>query len=181
VILEIIAAVVVGSFALALILEPLVRSTRPAPAPLELPDPEETPRGIALEALREIEFDRETGKLSDADYVELKDKYTQVAVRAMRAEERDLPATEPAGATEPLTAVEAIIAAKVRAIRSLQPSGASAPACPTCGPRPEPDAIFCSSCGDRLPTGVACSSCRAPLAHDAGFCEACGSQQVRSA
>jgi len=39
----------------------------------------------ALEALREIEFDRETGKLSDADYAALRSEYTQRAVAVMRA------------------------------------------------------------------------------------------------
>ena len=38
-------------------------------------------------ALREIEFDRETGKLSDADYSELKARYTEAAVLAMRQED----------------------------------------------------------------------------------------------
>lgn len=38
----------------------------------------------AVEALREIEFDHVTGKLSDTDYAELKSSYTQTAVAAMR-------------------------------------------------------------------------------------------------
>ena len=50
-------------------------------------DPEETPKGVALPALKEIEFDRETGKLSDADYELLKGKYTAAALEALRAEE----------------------------------------------------------------------------------------------
>jgi hypothetical protein len=37
-----------------------------------------------VEALREIEFDHVTGKLSDVDYGELKDQYTERAVKAMR-------------------------------------------------------------------------------------------------
>jgi hypothetical protein len=38
----------------------------------------------AVDALREIEFDHATGKLSDTDYAELKSSYTQTAVEAMR-------------------------------------------------------------------------------------------------
>ena len=45
----------------------------------------ENPRNPALEALREIEFDRETGKLSEADYSALRSEYTQRAVAVMRA------------------------------------------------------------------------------------------------
>jgi hypothetical protein len=50
----------------------------PPPAP---PDASSNP---AIDALREIEFDRATGKLSDADYTALKASYTQRAVDAMR-------------------------------------------------------------------------------------------------
>jgi hypothetical protein len=39
----------------------------------------------AVDALREIEFDHVTGKLSDTDYAELKSSYTQSAVAAMRS------------------------------------------------------------------------------------------------
>jgi hypothetical protein len=45
----------------------------------------DTRRNAAMEALREIEFDRETGKLSDADYEALRSTYTQRAVDVMRA------------------------------------------------------------------------------------------------
>lgn len=43
-----------------------------------------TRRNAAMEALREIEFDRETGKLSDTDYEGLRSTYTQQAVEIMR-------------------------------------------------------------------------------------------------
>jgi ribosomal protein L40E len=39
----------------------------------------------AVEALRELEFDRETGKISDSDYEPLKARYTEQALVAMRA------------------------------------------------------------------------------------------------
>jgi len=42
---------------------------------------------LAVEALRELEFDRQTGKISDADYTPLKARYTEEAVVAMRAGE----------------------------------------------------------------------------------------------
>ena len=175
---EVIAALVVGVLALGFVLEPLVRGTRrnSAAAELEPLDAEATPRGIALAALREIEFDRETGKLSDDDYQMLTTKYTGEAIAAMRAEEQArpiLPGATPAGPD----AVEAVIAAKVRALRSARSSQASdGPSCPSCGPRPEPDALFCSSCGNRLPTGASCGGCGAAVPPDGKFCEACGSK-----
>lgn len=72
-------------------------------------DPRDPDRNTAVDALREIEFDRATGKLSDADYGELKASYTQRALAVMRS------------------------------------SGAAV--CDVCGPRPEHDAQFCSTCG----------------------------------
>ncbi|HEY0527947.1 MAG TPA: hypothetical protein VGD02_03905 [Gemmatimonadaceae bacterium] len=39
----------------------------------------------SVEALRELEFDRATGKISDADYEPLKARYTEQALAVMRA------------------------------------------------------------------------------------------------
>lgn len=44
-------------------------------------------RASAVEALRELEFDRQTGKISDSDYATLKARYTDQAVAIMRAGE----------------------------------------------------------------------------------------------
>jgi len=116
----------------------------------------------AVVALREIEFDRVTGKLSDADYEELKTRYTARALEAMRA---SAAAAEPAAT---VTADEAIEAA-VRAYRERMRS------CATCGPRPEPDAVYCSNCGRYLPG--ACEGCGASVTEaGAAFCASCGRQ-----
>jgi len=40
---------------------------------------------LAVVALRELEFDRETGKISDSDYEPLKARYTEQALAVMRA------------------------------------------------------------------------------------------------
>jgi hypothetical protein len=136
-VLEAVAAALVGVAGLWLVLQPLLGFTRRETPPLEPLDPEETPRGIALAALKEIDFDRETGKLSDGDYEFLKAKYTRVALDALRAESP--------GMTR--DGIEDMIAAKIRIIRS---AGSARARCATCGPRPEPDAVFCSTCGLRL-------------------------------
>ena len=84
---ETLAAALVGLLALFVVLRPLIWPT-PAVEPVFEPvEQEETPRGVALLALKEIEFDRETGKLSDEDYRFLKEKYTAQAIEALRAEE----------------------------------------------------------------------------------------------
>jgi hypothetical protein len=138
-VLEAVAAALVGLAGLFLVIHPLLRRQRsnspPATEPL---DPEETPRGVALAALKEIDFDRETGKLSDADYQFLKAKYTAIALDALRAEQES-------SEQDPL---EAIIAARSRTRAGTD--GRGQPTCRICGPRPEADAVFCSTCGLRL-------------------------------
>jgi double zinc ribbon protein len=176
---EALAAAIVGLIAVWLVFQPLVQRSVTRSPPIEPLDPEETPRGVALTALKEIEFDRETGKLSDADYEFLKAKYTAAALEALRLERA---AAERAERSDD---VETIIAAKVRALRSASataPSDLPAPStnasrsCGSCGPRPEPDAVFCSSCGRPLPSRSACDRCGAALQPDSRFCEACGRQ-----
>jgi hypothetical protein len=122
-------------------------------------DEDMTPRAVALRALKEIEFDRATGKLSDADYETLKRQYTGLALRALRA----------AGS-------EILDAAGVRQM-AHPGSPVSHPACPTHGPRPEPDAEFCSECGRRLREAPGyCTHCGTELAIDAHYCNACGAR-----
>jgi hypothetical protein len=173
---EALAAVLVGIAALWLVLQSLIRPRSSPALPLEPLDPEETPKGVALAALKEIEFDRETGKLSDDDYELLKAKYTSAAVEALRHEE--------AGAVP--NDIEALIAARVRSLRSatattpvdtfppLSAASGSGPACDTCGPRPEPDAVYCSTCGRPLTARQYCDRCGAGLVPGSRFCEACG-------
>jgi hypothetical protein len=163
---EAVVAALVGVAAVWVVLQPLLHPARVAPPVFEPLDLEETPKGIALAALKEIEFDRETGKLSDVDYELLKSKYTAAAIDALRAESAAVPDD-----------LEVMIADRARALRSAAASmlpGASA--CSVCGPRPESDAVFCSSCGRRLPVAGACGRCGAPLGPDSRFCEHCGSQ-----
>lgn len=121
----------------------------------------DTERDAAVSALREIEFDRATGKLSDPDYADLKARYTEQAVLAMRREHP--PATSDAVSAISEDAVES-------ALREYRERHA---ACAACGPRPESDAEFCSTCGRYLHDR--CATCGAPVvARDARYCINCG-------
>ena len=83
---ELVIGTLLALSALSFVLYPLFMSGPPVTSPpLERHEDGEPVRDPALDALREIEFDRETGKLSDADYQALKETYTQRAVTAMRA------------------------------------------------------------------------------------------------
>lgn len=144
--------------ALAYVLWPLFADAAPPAVPGSAMSAEPTRRDRAVVALREIEFDRATGKLSDADYSTLKADYTARALAAMRAEE---------SALAPGATADDAAEAAVRRARARRAS------CESCGPRPEADAIYCSACGRYLPG--ACTSCGATVAErGARFCAACG-------
>jgi hypothetical protein len=129
----------------------------------EDPDDDLSPRAVALRALKEIEFDRATGKLSDADYDALERQYTAEAVAALRAE-GDRGAAEHA-------------AAPVAPGPGAPLPRPATPVCPTHGPRPESDAQFCSACGRRLARAPGyCARCGTALEREAQYCQACGAR-----
>ncbi|HEX6598433.1 MAG TPA: zinc ribbon domain-containing protein [Gemmatimonadaceae bacterium] len=161
--LALIIGTVLAVGALGYVLYPLMVG----PVPIRRVPPAVAPSTKAVEheaivALREIEFDRVTGKLSDADYDELKSRYTARALQAMRAGDA---ARDVAGGASPDDVIEAAVAAYRERMRS----------CPGCGPRPEPDALYCSNCGRYLPG--ACEGCGASVTESgAAFCASCGRQ-----
>ncbi len=111
---------------------------------------------LALDALREereaiytaiadLEHDYETGKLDEADYASMRERFRGQAIELMRAEKAhsgasgeaatgSTPPAETAGATHEPTTDEA-------------PTGAF---CPSCGGRIDPKWRFCSHCGGAL-------------------------------
>jgi len=154
--LELIVGILLATGATYYVLRPILHSLPPDDGLFtstdegDDPDDDLSPQAVALRALKEIEFDRATGKLSDADYDELHAKYQAAALTALRGE-----GAPPVRA--PLTAHSA--------------------RCPVDGPRPEPDAVFCSACGRRLGTAPGyCARCGSALATDARYCNRCGSR-----
>jgi len=110
------------------------------------------PRAVALRALKEIEFDRATGKLSDADYDALKKQYTGMALDALREAGPSHAFPHPA-------------------------SPIPHPACPIHGPSSEIGARFCPECGRRLSAAHGfCARCGAALESGAHYCNACGAR-----
>jgi DNA-directed RNA polymerase subunit RPC12/RpoP len=154
----VIGALVIGTLlavgALAFVLYPMFFGVARPRTQLATPRLNEGESAVA--ALREIEFDRATGKLSDTDYAELKARYTRDAIAAMRRSK-----SSPAGALD--DEIE-------HAVRAYRESHA---ACPVHGPRPEGDAVYCSDCGRYLKNR--CADCGAPVNElDARYCENCG-------
>src|SRR5712691_4356242 len=146
-------------FVLRPILRPPVESEGSEPVGDEGEDPADdmSAQAVALRALKEIEFDRATGKLSDQDYDALKARYTGEALAVMREES---------------------------GVRSLEPgvkpgpdSRLPTPRCPEHGARPEKDAQFCSECGRRLGSAPGyCARCGSALEDDARYCDRCGAR-----
>lgn len=135
--LEAVAAGVVGAVLLWLVLQPIISTGALPPVDTDPPDPEETPRGIALLALKEIEFDRATGKLSDADYAALHSRYAAAAVAAMNA-----------------------APASVRCLHHGPRAGADARFCDECGAGLVTDSGTCCTCGFAVPTdAIFCPGC----------------------
>lgn len=167
--LELIVGILLATGATYYVLRPILR-----PAPTDPrggdawsdegddPNDDLSPQAVALRALKEIEFDRATGKLSDSDYDQLHAKYTQEALSALREEGGPTPGASP-GLREP------------RAVARGQST--ERPTCPVDGPRPERDAAFCSACGRRLGTAAGyCARCGSVLETDARYCNRCGSR-----
>ena len=163
---ELMLGILLAAGALYFVLLPILKppalplSAAPSADEGEDPDDDMTPQTVALRALKEIEFDRATGKLSDTDYDQLKTKYTGEALAAMR------------GDVERGTGDAASRPAVIRPA-SLVPR----PSCPEHGARPEKDSQFCSACGRRLGTAPGyCARCGTALESDARFCNRCGAR-----
>lgn len=101
----------------AVIFAPLVERKRVREA--EAPTPEGR-KARALDALRELEFEYETGKMAESDYQKLRAHWAAEAIEA-----RD-------------------------ALGETSTPAAAAEDCPVCAAKVKPGARFCSRCGESL-------------------------------
>ena len=94
----------------------------------------ERDKALTLRAIKELEFDRAMGKVSDADYAEMRDRLRARAVRLM---------TQLDGAAMYRAQIErdALDAAGSTAVPS---------ACAACGTPNDTDARFCKQCGKAI-------------------------------
>ncbi len=136
-------------------------------------------------AIRELDFDYQTGKIAEEDYKPLRDQYVAQGVEILKR-------IDELTGGDGRAALEAEIERQVAALRrqrgqpvaepaavassggrepTVETSTAVGPACPSCGHRGDPGDRFCSRCGTPLPV---CSQCGSPLDSDDRFCARCG-------
>lgn len=124
----------------AIIMYPLLRPSRVAPVTAARSSEAARTR-LALTAIKELEFDYQTGKIDDDDYQALRARYDARAVEALEHPEPDRAGAVPVqhGATVQDEAI-ARIEAEVRAARTRR-------FCITCGGVLPRAARFCPACG----------------------------------
>jgi hypothetical protein len=93
---------------------------------------------LALRAIKELEFDRAMGKLSDADWTEMSGRLRARAARLIRQLD--------AGANY-RDQIERDLANRLGAVPAAQPVALS---CGSCGTANDADARFCKGCGNKL-------------------------------
>jgi cytochrome c-type biogenesis protein CcmI len=111
-------------------------------------------RGLAVQGLRELEFDREMGKLSDADYDTLKTALENRALKAMQETDQLRDELRKSSLSiAPTPAPEAVKKpAEPPPVLVLRPETrpSNIHFCPQCGARTLKDARFCAECGTAL-------------------------------
>ena len=143
-------------------------------------------RDATYQAIKELEFDKEMGSLSEADYQDLKKRYTQKAVSVLKT-------IDEYGSGGPSDAEDTgdWIESQVKTIRTGKTTGRQAPArsrsrqvmyCPQCGSSCSEEARFCASCGADLSEpevdDLTCPGCKAPYQVGDRFCSWCGTALV---
>jgi hypothetical protein len=128
-------------------------------------------RDGVFQALRELRFDHDVGKITDEDYVAFEGSLKQTAANSLRA----LDEWEARADLELEPAIAEAVAARAASI------AASGVVCPNCGRPAGPEDRFCGRCGAALPEAEpavpeapACPNCGRP--HEPGdrFCAGCG-------
>lgn len=184
---------------------PLLRPRRAEPSlDVEAAELEElmAKRDETLAAIKELEFDYESGSLSPEDFKEMEERYRERAIAILKdidqwqagetAEDaierqvsalrqaqdtalRQAQAGRPVGEAE----IEDLIERQVREMRQGRPAAvgpveaATATFCYNCGTRLREEARFCPNCGASL-TQRRCSQCGSPLEPEDRFCAQCG-------
>jgi rRNA maturation endonuclease Nob1 len=151
-------------------------------------------RDAIYAALKDAEFDQETGKLADEDYQIVHNRYMSEAAQVLRQLDRLAPEAEAALDAEIESAVAelrsdgkgishdvvAAVEAEVNSlIQHVVASSKHTLACPDCGRPYQPGDAFCAACGASL--ADTCPQCGAPYHPGDAFCARCGTPLTEEA
>ncbi|GIK37510.1 MAG: hypothetical protein BroJett011_13430 [Chloroflexota bacterium] len=131
-------------------------------------------REAILTALRDLDFDYEVGKITEADYGLLRQSLLAEAAAVMT----QLNTLEIAAEANLDEQIEAQILAVRRGLHRDQqvkgglPSAQPGPACVSCGRPAQPGDLYCTGCGTRL--NPACPECGTSIQAMDRFCAGCG-------
>jgi hypothetical protein len=167
------------------------------------PRAEEEQKRAVLRALKDLDYERSVGKISDQDYAELSARYRQQARELLRSLDEELaPARErlgrlvaqqvgdqgqpraeakpkkQRGAAVPQPEPEPNSVTEQRTARSKAPTRS----CTACDARNELDARFCKGCGQAMATDgeQLCAACPARFDQALEECPQCGVERLVS-
>jgi len=126
------AAILAAGFASAALHDALIgfftgRQVRGADVSVGVRVALESQKALILRSLKELEFDRAMGKVSESDFGELSERLRARAMSVMADLDRSAPSIAPPPVVQPLT-----------------------PVCEQCGQQSDLDARFCKHCGGRI-------------------------------
>lgn len=127
---------------LGVMVAPLFQDEGPAVEMEALPARER--REAALEAVREVQFEHETGKMAEEEFRRLRAHYGRMALEA--GEE-----LEAAGEAVPESGEDRVGSEAAGAGSTAEGDGKDASSCPECGAEVRPGGRFCPRCGTRQP------------------------------
>jgi len=127
-------------------------------------------RDAIYQAIRDLDFDRETGKLTAEDHRVMRARLTAEGVAVLQELDRLLELASP----EDLEAeIERQVAAlRAQRARSGRERVTRRRVCPECGQPAQEDALFCVACGASL--GQSCPSCGTVFEPGDRYCRVCG-------
>ena len=177
----IVLAIVISIGALLIVAYPIVARPRSAPAVVSTAQEELDEllarRDAAFQALRDLSFDHQVGKVTDDDFTVFEANLKEVAAETLRALDR-----WEAGASIDLDMVlEQSIAARQAALLRGSRS------CSSCGRVAASDDKFCAACGTPLPEPATeaapasqgtCPKCGHSYTSGDRFCSICGTSLV---
>lgn len=117
----------------------------------------EPQREQVLVALRDLDFDYQTGKVVEQDYTILRSELLAQAAELIQSQEAED------------EAIEKLIRARRKGLSKVEVGR-----CSQCGRKLSLDDRFCPGCGE--PAGLACPQCGRSITLEDRFCSACGEQ-----